>query len=234
MKKILLNTGLFVKKDVCDMNQAILAISQEKVDGIEISTSCLDHLLDFRLSQQSFAILKNMSEVGIVAPAKFKYRNDRYTREVVTKLRQVYDLIQAKYAVLHSHTIEDFSLLDQETMVISLENDRVLYQTTPAQMKALLDEHPNLRVVLNTAHALSVDKGEVKEYVSLLKDKIIAVHLSAREGDMDHTPLCRADKAMLKSLEPVRNLDCPVMIECWHTYKDLIKEEIEFVRNWLG
>jgi hypothetical protein len=234
MRKILLSTGLFVKKDVCDMNQAILEISKEKVDGIEISTSFLDHLLDFRLSQQSFAMLKSMSDVGIVAPAKFKYRNDRYTRDVLNKLRAVYDLIQAKYAVFHSHTIEDFSLLDQETMVISLENDRAVYQTTPQQIKEVLTQHPNLRFVLNTAHALSVNKDEVKEYVALLKDKIIAVHLSAREGDTDHTPLCRADKAMLKSLEPVRKLDCPVLIECWHTYKDQIKEEIEFVRNWLG
>lgn len=234
MKQIFLNTGLFVKKDVCDTSGAIKEIAKHGVPGIEISTSFLDHLMNFRLSQEAFGVLKQFESVGINAPAKFKYRNDRYSFTVMTKLRQVYDLINAKFAVFHTHTIEDFALLDSAAFKVAIENDRVLYNTTPEQMKYILDAHPNIGFVLNTAHALSVSPDEVAKYVELLGDRIIAVHLSSREGDLDHSPLHKSDPALLSALEPVRALDCPFVIECWHTFKDDIDQEIAFVREWLG
>jgi len=233
MQPIFLNTGLFLKKDVCDTNGAIQEIDKRGVEGIEISTSFLDHLMNFRVSQESFATLKKYQHVGINAPAKFHYRNDRYTFTVLTKLRQVYDLVQAQFAVFHMHTIDDYTLLDNATFKVCIENDRVFYGSTPEKVKAILDEHPNIGFVLNTAHALSVGPEEVARYVELVGDRIVAVHLSSREGDLDHSPLSKTTPELLEALEPVRSLDVPFVLEVWHTFTESLDDEIIFVRDWL-
>jgi sugar phosphate isomerase/epimerase len=195
--------------------------------------------MDFRLSQDSFSLLKKWQVVGMNAPSKFKYRNDRFTRNVIGKMRQVYALINARYTVFHTHTIEDWSILAEESrsqisMQLCIENDRQMYGITADRMLEILDEHPYMTFVLNTAHALSIDKGEVARLIELLGDRIAAVHLSARTEEKDHTPLHLADEETLAALAPVAKLDCPMVIECFHAYKDSIDEEISFVREFLS
>jgi hypothetical protein len=237
MKPILLNTGLFIKQG--DINKAIEDVSTHDVDGIELGTSFLDVLMDFRLSQQSFTIIKKWKTIGMNAPSKFYYRNDRYTRTVLSKLKTVYELVNAKYAVFHAHTIEDFSYLEElasleQPLILCLENDRNIYATNAGRIKEILEEHPFMKFVLNTTHALSLSEEELSDLISLLKDRIVAVHLSGHTSGEDHTPLHLADERTLALLDPVRSLEVPFVLEIWHTYKETIDKEISFVRGWLN
>ncbi|MFH1917392.1 MAG: hypothetical protein ABIJ21_09095 [Nanoarchaeota archaeon] len=239
MKKsqpILLNTGIFIKNG--DINTAIEEVEKHGVDGIEIGTSFLDVLMDFRLSQNSFSLLKKWKTIGMNAPSKFYYRNDRYTNAVLQKLKSVYSLLNAQYAVFHSHTLEDFTLLEslsaeEDPPKLCMENDRGIYNVRAEQLKEIIDKHPSLFFILNTAHALSVGDDEIKDLIALLKDRIVAVHLSARKDDMDHVPLHVVDEHTLSLLEPVKSLSCPFVLETWHTYRENIDAEIKFVRKWL-
>lgn len=223
--KILLNTGLFARRG-SDVNEAIKKVSEHDVDGIEIGTSFLDVLVNFKLSQDGFKIIKKYKYLALHAPVNFFYRNDRYTAEVIDKLKQVASLLDAKYIVFHTHSIQDFQIFKECKLDCCLENDRDVHKVNADQMKKILDENPNFKFVLDTAHAMSHSEDEVKNLVKLLKDKIVAVHLSARVDDMDHIPLHLAQEK-LEQLEPIKALDCPVVLECWHSYQDKVEEEIK-------
>lgn len=237
MKPILLNTGLFIKQG--DINKAIEDVSKYDVDGIEIGTSFLDVLMDFRLSQQSFTLMKKWKIIGMNAPSKFYYRADRHTETVLSKLKTVYDLVNAQYAVFHNHTIEDFSFLEELSnleppLILCLENDRSIYATNAERLTEIIEDHPYMRFVLNTTHALAMSENELSDLISLLGDRLVAVHLSCHTNGEDHTPLHLADEKTLALLEPVRRLEVPFVLQIWHTYKDSIDKEITFVREWLN
>lgn len=229
MSMILLNTGLFARKD---MSQSIKLISGLDVDGIEIGASFLDLLMDFRLSQESFSILRSFKYKSLHAPVNFKYRKDRFTRDVVHKIKQVHDLVDAEYVVFHPHSIEDYGLLKESSIPLALENDREVHGLDCDGMKKLVFEN-DTGFVLDTAHAMSFSEEEVKRLIDRLSDRIVAVHLSTRVDGRDHMPLHKS-KELLHVLEPVRSLDCPFVLEVWHSFKDVISEEISFVRDWLG
>ncbi|MFH1073290.1 MAG: hypothetical protein V1743_07725 [Nanoarchaeota archaeon] len=233
MQKILLNTGLFVKKGVYDINTAIEIIDKLPVDGVEIGLSFLDQLKNFRLSQQSFSILKKKEFVSIHAPVNFLYSNDAYTKDVLNKLKQVYDLVNAQYAVFHLHTIKDLSIFDDSSLTICMENDRGVYNQDAEVIKKILEPYPKLKFLLDTNHAMSVSEKEVGALVKKLKSRILAIHLSIWYQQEEHVPCHLVSEEALAQAEPIKKLDIPIVLESWHKYQDNIGKEIEFVKNWL-
>ena len=89
-------------------------------------------------------------------------------------------------------------------------------------------------MVLDVNHAY--ESGEIGEYVKKLKNKIYAVHLGGGEipGAAGHKLFHKASKEYIESCEPIKKLDCPIVIESnWGSDLKLINKEMAFIRKWL-
>ena len=76
-------------------------------------------------------------------------------------------------------------------------------------------------------------KDETKKLIKAFEDKITQVHLSATYKRKDHQSLRIASKQFIDSIQPIKELDVPIVIEediRGKNHLDLVKE-LEYVKR---
>ncbi|MBW3004657.1 hypothetical protein KY310_02400 [Candidatus Woesearchaeota archaeon] len=230
---LLISTGNFWDgKNPLDNIEAIKKIRQLNVAGIELTFADPELLIGF-YSNDVRNLLQKFKIVGMHMPGMKYQRNDK-TKNIIKKCYCLYQLINADYANIHMHWIKDHTLFKGTRWNVVIENGGSKHGYLVKDMQEFLKKNRRFKMILDVNHAY--ESGEIGEYVKKLKNKIYAVHLGGGEipGKHGHKLLHKAPEEYIKSCEPIKKLDCPIVIESnWGNNTELMKKELTFVRNWL-
>jgi sugar phosphate isomerase/epimerase len=231
--KIIISTGNFWDgKNPLDNIEAIKNIRKLDVDGIELSFVDPAYLEGF-YSHDVGNLLRKFKTVGMHLPA-IKYQKNDKVREIIKKCFCIYQLIKADYAVIHLNWLKDPDLFRGTRWNIVIENGGSKHGILVKDMHSFLKKHRRFKMVLDVNHAYESD--EIDEYVKKLKNKIFAVHLGG--GEMKnipmHIPFFKAPQKYRDACEPIKKLDCPVVLEyAFPKEQSQIDSEIQRIKNWL-
>ncbi len=230
---ILISTGNFWDgKNPLDNLEAIKKITKLDVDGIEI-TFADPKLLEGFFSNEVRNLLQKFKIIGMHMPA-VKYQKNDKVRDIIKKCYCIYRLIKADYAILHLNWLKDSDLFRGTRWNIVIENGGSKHGYLVKEMQEFLKKNRRFKMVLDVNHAYESD--EIGEYVKKLKNKIYAVNLGGGEipDAAGHKLFCRAPKEYIASCEPIKKLDCPIVIESnWGSDPKSMNKEIAFIRKWL-
>ncbi|MBW2973114.1 hypothetical protein KY346_01840 [Candidatus Woesearchaeota archaeon] len=231
--KILVSTGNFWDgKNPLDNLKAIKTIRKLDVDGVEITFSD-PKLLEGFFSNEVKNLLQKFKIIGMHMPA-IKYQKNDKTREIIKKCYCLYRLIKADYANLHINWLKDPDLFRGTKWNIVIENGSSKNALFVKDMQNLLKKNRRFKMILDVNHAYESD--EIGEYVKKLKNKIYAVHLGGGEikGLNSHRPFFKAPQEYRDACEPIKKLDCPIVLEYTFPNKlSQIDSEIQRIKNWL-
>lgn len=231
--KIIVSTGNFWDgKNPLNNLEAIKKIRQLDVDGIEISFVDPKYIEGF-FSNEMRNLLRKFKIIGMHMPA-IKYQKGDKAKDIIKKCYCLYRLINADYAVLHLNWLKNPDLFKGTRWNIVIENSGSRHGLLVKDMHNFLKKYKRFKMVLDVNHAYESD--EIGEYVKKLKNKIFAVHLGGGEikGSAGHTPFFKAQQEYRDACEPIKKLDCPVVLEYTFPKKQSqIDSEIQRIKNWL-
>lgn len=229
--KLGVGTGNFWKKDSYDINKAIKEISLFNVNFIEITFGDLELFENLTLTKESLELLKKFEFVTIHAPC-VSYEKENAKR-ILQMLKELHDLIKAKYVTFHPHYFTDFDLLLKYDWNVCIENSRYGKVWNLKKLKKLFKKHPSFGFVLDTCHAGTFSCKEIELLFNEFKNRIKYFHLSAFYKEIEHQPLYTIDKEYLSQFEKIISFGKPLILELWGTKTSLeeIKKEIKFLRK---
>lgn len=208
------------------------------IDGIELNFS-QDMLLGMRLDGRLLSWLRKLSYVSVHAPFELQKPAGRHgAEELASQLDRIWDLyrrIRAKNFILHPSQLPGRRMLDWYGFSVSTENMSSGYGSSTAVLKKVMRDYPDIRLCLDVSHAFSVSGREAARLVAAFEDRISQVHLSCTCGGRTHQPLGRATKAFMRSIEPVKRLRVPFIVEEDIRKKDMerVKDELRLARSIL-
>ena len=103
------------------------------------------------------------------------------------------------------------------------------------KLENVFRKYPEIGLCLDVAHSYRNSKDETEYMVKKFKKRIKQIHLSGVYRNRDHISLRFVTKDFLKSIEPIRELDVPIIIEEGfgkNNFKS-IRKEIKLVRKLL-
>jgi len=238
MKNLIsISTG-FLYKFTRDRNWMINAIKAFSPDGVEVSFARPGPLLDFKISDSNLKYLKSLKYVSIHAPWKdISYGDNQKSKDIINAIKRLYDLIGAKNVVFHQDKIEDPSFITNSGMVVSTENMGWNEKpNTIEESEKFLNENPNVKFVLDFAHALTISHDEIPLYLDKFRDKLMEIHISYKDREpKDHWFLHKHDSPKMRELlNKLKGFDVPLVLECValdESEVSLIKKEIDYFKG---
>lgn len=170
----------------------------------------------------------------------YKLSDDRnYLIRDLQKISKLYKRISARNVVFHKGQIEDFDLLINNDFVSSIENDDWRKpQHSIEDIKNVLDKNKRFKFTFDFAHALSVSLSDIPEYINYFKDRLIEIHLSIVNKDLEkHDFLHKYDnEGMRQLLQPLKSVSdlIPIILEgvvSTLEETELLKKEIEYIKG---
>jgi len=237
---ICLSTGCLHKVSK-DRNERIKILSKFHPDGIEISFSNKEYLLNFELTKKNLNYLKTLKFKSIHAPWKDGgYRNDKESKEILDKTLKLYRKIDARNVVFHKDSIEDYDFVANYDFVSSLENDDWQKSNNGIDyFKNLLNENEKFKITFDLAHAISTET-DIADFINYFKERIIEIHFSIIIKDLSgkyspHTFLHQNDSKKIRELlKPLKKIFVPLVFESFILSMndlDFIKKEMKYVKN---
>jgi hypothetical protein len=213
-------------------------ISQLNVDGIELTLGA-----DFvqRLpSESDERFFKNYSLNSIHSPRNFSLEFVSQ-KEMIVGLDILEDYskrLQSKSIILHPTQILPKNFLKYSQLNFLTENLNPMNGMNRPRLgyETALNENPSFGLCIDVSHAYDYGINEVEYIVKKWKHKIKQVHFSNNRYHKDHLSFKKVGKSFLKSIEPLRELTVPIVLEedMKFTKVNEIKEELKRVRNILG
>ncbi|MFA5931680.1 MAG: hypothetical protein WC821_05215 [archaeon] len=219
------------KKDVWGM------IANLNVDGVEVSYG--KTLEERALYEKDFEILNNYDFVSMHSPFKliFGAKSESEIEKNITKMYVDYKKANAKEIVIHPTENLSKRLIDKFDINWVTENlNPKKYQDRPRDgFEIVLNENPSFNMCLDVSHAYDWGASETQRVVSKWKHRIKQIHFSNNRYHKDHLMFKKVSKDFLKSIDPIRELNVPIIIEEDMGTPNLqeIKEEIKRIRKIL-
>ncbi len=183
-------------------------------------------------------MVKETEYVTIHSPFHLK-RDAKNEDEVIKQLDAIskfYDDINAQNVIIHPKDLPSQAILDRYNFLVSTENIRPKSKFTAKHLKKVLDKYPNIKLCLDVSHAFVWSRHETEELVNNFKDKISQIHFSSTYRTRDHQSLKKTTDNFLLSIEPIKKLSCPIVIEEDFRVRSLkiVKEEIKYIKEYLS
>jgi endonuclease IV len=217
------------KFDVIDV------ISKLDIDGIEYTYG---KYYNERIPlKKDFDVLKNYSYVSIHSP--FKLSLDLMDKKeffsTFKKIEKDYKKMNAKNIVVHP-TQNDFfpkKLNSKMNFVTENLNPKKGKNRPKLGFEKILNKNKNWGLCLDVSHAYGWGIEETERIVKKWKKRIKEVHFSNNRYHIDHLSFEKVSRDFLKSIEPLKELDVPIIIEEDMRYSKIseIKKEVERVRK---
>ena len=88
---------------------------------------------------------------------------------------------------------------------------------------------------LDTAHAYSWSKFETYKLIDAFKEKISQIHFSGSYRRKQHVSLRKVSKDFILSIQPLKYLDVPIVIEEDIEIKSYqyLRQELKYIKNLL-
>ena len=118
---------------------------------------------------------------------------------------------------------------------VLIENDTGNYKTGYRKFGNFIKKH-RFNMLLDVNHASDYSEKEVSNYIKNYKNKIKIIHLAGghQRKTVWHQPFSKATKKFLKSIEPIKQLKIPIVIEDNKITTKELKKEIKKVKKWFS
>jgi len=233
MGKLCFATGclwkLVGKVDVMDF------ISNLDIDGVEYTYG--RYYDERKPTAKDFDILKNYKYNSIHAP--FRLSLDLMEKNefdlVINKVVVDYKEMNSKHIVFHPGIVLP-SELPKLGYVTENLNPKKGKNRPRLGFEKILTERKDWGLCLDASHAYDWGEEETGRIVKEWKHRIKAVHFSNNRYHVDHEPFVKVSKSFLRSIEPLKELDVPFVIEEGSHFTELgdVKKEIKRVRDILS
>jgi len=213
-------------------------IKKLHVQGVELTTGNISQFYKFRMSAKDISWLREMDRVSIHAPFRMKRdaRSPKEVENILEMLEKMYQKTKATLVIIHPLDLPPLEVLSNYSMAISTENLPKNRKITIRKLKNIMAKYPEMGFCLDVGHAYSWDRFMVGKLVDAFRDRITQVHLHGCYRKKDHLSLRNVSKTYIKSLEPIRSLNVPLVIEEDMIFRNLAKlcEEVEYVHRVFG
>ncbi|MFC1755500.1 hypothetical protein ACFL96_19270 [Thermoproteota archaeon] len=234
MKSLTFSTGnMYKHMDVGDIDKTIdfLKSLDLRIDGYNLSLIQPDRL-ELSISEQTLNHIKSMRFNSIHGPVT-EYSNNEKTKQMLDRLKQIYDQINAQQIVFHPAKIKDYSLLKNSGMNCLIELLSPRHDDNIDYYENILTKYPWLDFCHDISHAGTVSMPRIKEFFEKFKKRTTQIHISYGDNNHWHAPMFKASKEFLAAAECVKEFDGEIVIESEMHEPEIIKKEVAFCRKWL-
>jgi hypothetical protein len=205
------------------------------VSGVEITFASKEEVYAFKLSEENRAWLRQLDYVTIHAPFSL-VRGSENEEEIIKQLNLisgVYNDINAKNVIIHSISLPSPEMLKEYNFNVSTENTELRGRVTIPDLKKILNQYPNIGLCLDVTHAYNWSKYETGNLVKAFKDRISQIHLSGTYKRKYHQSMRNVTKDFLLSIEPIKELNVPIVIEEDIKVKSqrYLKDEVAYIKS---
>jgi len=205
------------------------------IDGVELTFSCSEELLAFKLSPDNEKFLRGLAYVSIHAPFDFikKAGNEAGIIRQLEAIAKIYQQVKAKNVIFHPYDLPEKRILDKFNFKVSTENLRQRRKITAADFKKIFKQYPKIGLCLDVAHAYSWSKDETSNLIKAFGHKITQFHLSGSYRNKDHQSIRKVSPDFLSSIELLFKSKAPIVIEEDIKIKSeqYLKEEVAFIKK---
>ncbi len=198
-----------------DMNRLLESIMEIGVSGVELTFGTKGELYSFRLSNKNRSWLRKLEYVSVHAPFRLVAESDG-EEEVARQLdiiQGLYDDVDARNVVIHPDNLPEPEILESYDFFVSTENLEKRRHVAIDDLKRIFRSYPKLGFCLDTSHAYTCSKEEATLLIRAFKNRISQVHFSGTYRNRRHQSLAHVTKDFLSSIQPVKKLDVPIVIE---------------------
>ena len=230
MRTICFSTGnlyrLVGKKDIYKI------INQLDVDGVEIAYG--RSYYDRPILEQDFEILKKFDFVSMHSPFKLSTHivGEKEFNKTIKLIEKDYKKVNAKHVVVHptQKLTKNLPSLNYITENLAPRKKMLSRKTL---FESVLKKEKNFGLCLDVAHAYLWGINETENIVKKWKKRIKSIHFSNTRYNMDHLSFEKVSRDFLKSIEPLRELNVPIIIEEDMKYTKIsdIQKEIKRVKE---
>lgn len=221
-----------------NIDEVIGYVKELDIDGVELTFATKEELYGLILSDSNSSWLASLDYVSIHAPFRLISASGNMD-EVMTQMNiiaNIYGEINARNIIIHPDELPPATALNQYDMKFSTENPPAGSYAFPADLERLLEEYPDMGLCVDVSHAYLRSADETGLLIDSFRDIITQIHLSGTCRGEDHQSLRGVTDSFLSSIEPIRALSVPIVIEEDIEKRDLthVKDEIMFIRKLLG
>ncbi len=239
MKRIIsFSLGNIHQWTTSEKNRDVLIKYARKLDisGVEITLAFKEEVYSLKLSENNKTWLRSLDYVTIHAPFKMLAESEN-EEEIVRQLdiiSEVYNDINARTVVIHPDHLPSLRILKKYNFHISTENVTPHIKIAIPDLRKILNKYPEIDLCLDVAHAYLWSKYETTKIIEAFKDRISQIHFSGIYKGIPHRSLQKVTKDFLFSIQPIKELDIPIVIEEDIAIKSFkfVKEEVEYIKKY--
>lgn len=223
---------LIGKKDIVSL------ISSLNIDGVEWSFG--KNFDERLLIEKDINLLKQFDFNSVHSP--FLFSKKYFSKTELTnglKLMENYSqLLHSKNVVIHPVQVFPENFFDTSKLTFLSENlnPKKGKKRSKNGFEIVLNKFPEWGLCLDVSHAYDWSVEETERIVKKWKHRIKQIHFSNNRYHKDHLPFTKVSKDFLKSIEPLRELNVPFILEEDMPFSSLneIKQEVKRARVILG
>ena len=216
-------------------NALIDYVRKLDISGVELTFATKEELFSFNLSRNNKHWLKGLDYVTIHAPFRL-IKGSKDQKEVIKQFNDIsrlYDDINGKNVIIHPKDLLNSDIPRNFECDISTENLPPRSGVSLLDLSKVLHKYPKMRLCLDVSHAYSWSRVETGKLTKAFRDKISQIHFSGTYRKRDHQSLRNVTKNFLLSIQPIKDLEIPIVIEEDIQTRSLgyVKEEIEYIKH---
>ncbi len=195
------------------------------IDGVELTWGYFDKgYID--MTQKQISYLRSLDRVSVHAPFYLgEVKDKKELNRILTDLEEIYHKIKAEVIIWHPYDLPPPNILKRYRMEHLFENMTPFRKLTVRKLQNVYRKYPLKGMCLDVAHAYLWSPTRCTELVKAFKPLIKQIHVSAAFRGLDHQSMQTASKSFMRSIRPIFDLDCPIVIE-----EDIRNKSIPYVR----
>jgi endonuclease IV len=217
-------------------NALIDYIKDLDVSGVELTFATKEDLYSFKLSKKNKAWLNTLDYVSIHAPfwLFMDAENDEEVLNQLNTITKIYNQINAKNVIIHPEPeLLQTNILEKFKIKFSIENLPRKNNVPFSFLKAILRKYPQIDLCLDVSHAYSWSKYETGKLIHFFQKRISQIHFSGSYRKKQHVSLRNVSENFLFSIQPIKHLDVPIVVEEDLKIKSLryLRQELEYIKS---
>jgi sugar phosphate isomerase/epimerase len=198
------------------------------VDNVELTAVPIESL---KISEENRRWLKGLEYVSIHPFIKGVTGSDSLVKQF-DLIYSIYDSVNAKQLIIHPGELPSKEILKMYDMKVSTENMSPKFHIADSKLNSLITEY-DLGLCLDVSHAYRFSGNETKKLVEIYGSRISQIHFSGTYRNKNHQSLRIVTQRFMDSIEPIKKLNVPIVIEedIKEQNLDKVKEEIKYIKN---
>ncbi|MBW2983264.1 hypothetical protein KY327_03080 [Candidatus Woesearchaeota archaeon] len=227
-------TGTFHKLKLTTAQQRAI-LDSLPVDGVEACTATMAEVEELLRDEEHLRFLKKYQHNTLHAPFKDDFRLAHDSEGAAEKITTLARSINARHIVFHRYNTDSVDTLERLDYPFTVENT-VTGGWHGEQLTALFKEHPDLKLTLDTSHALHFGEEELQRLTTTLKENTAQVHLSNVIEGRHHRQFTKegGEERLKRILGRLPKRELLITVE--ENFDDIrdIKPELDLIKKVLG